>query len=466
MSTGQTTVGSLAVELGLSDEQFRQALAHAQVMAEKAAAQMQQKVNQATQQTAASTSNGAWRNAGTSQGLLQVSRAIDDVQYGIRGVLNNVEPIVSAFGGTAGMAGAISIAGVAIYALIPAFQSAGTQVEKFFGVWQSEAEKARNSVAGLMGGLGGNAAGNALKGQAEFLMGRTDQVGGLSIDFLSRAMGMGSNDERAMANNMRRSIEASALMSQAFTQAADASKALAAAQRGASAQYDLTTTQQEQTPLNRQIFQAAVDRFGGGDNLRTKLVMEGKRQGMMPTESRDLYGRFAAGEGPATNKVIEMLGLQAEQTKVMADDYERVTGSARELAAIEWERKRIAKETADFIEQEARWFERAVRLDEERALEAAGRDFDKQMRQFEDQWKRDERIANRQFGEYESAVNRQDSLFSRRDSLMNSMNRSEIVGAADVFGRNLNAGMKNEELKQLEEINQGIKELKPITGLG
>jgi hypothetical protein len=46
------------------------------------------------------------------------------------------------------------------------------------------------------------------------------------------------------------------------------------------------------------------------------------------------------------------------------------------------------------------------------------------------------------------------------------MKRSEILGTADVFGANLNAGMKSEELKQLEEINKGIQELKPMTGLG
>jgi hypothetical protein len=79
---------------------------------------------------------------------------------------------------------------------------------------------------------------------------------------------------------------------------------------------------------------------------------------------------------------------------------------------------------------------------------------------------RAKRLIEPQFNEYQDAVERQSSMIDRRDSLLNQMNRSEILGTADVFGANLNAGMKSEELKQLEEINRGIQELKPITGLG
>jgi uncharacterized lipoprotein YddW (UPF0748 family) len=88
------------------------------------------------------------------------------------------------------------------------------------------------------------------------------------------------------------------------------------------------------------------------------------------------------------------------------------------------------------------------------------------MRDFEDVWKRQRRVADRQFFDYESAVDEQGGLFKRRDSLLNQMNRSEIIGMSDVFGANLNAGMKSEELKQLEEINKGIQDLKLETGLG
>jgi hypothetical protein len=76
------------------------------------------------------------------------------------------------------------------------------------------------------------------------------------------------------------------------------------------------------------------------------------------------------------------------------------------------------------------------------------------------------RVREQQFQEYMDAVQQQNRLFDRRESIQNNLRRSEISSAADVFSRNLNAEMANEELKELQEINQGIKELKPITGLG
>lgn len=44
------------------------------------------------------------------QGLLQVAYFMDDVQYGIKGILNNIPGLVIGFGGGAGLAGAMSIA--------------------------------------------------------------------------------------------------------------------------------------------------------------------------------------------------------------------------------------------------------------------------------------------------------------------------------------------------------------------
>ena len=51
---------------------------------------------------------------GASRGLLIFSQGLEDAQYGIRGVLNNIPGLVMAIGGGAGLAGAISIAAVSI----------------------------------------------------------------------------------------------------------------------------------------------------------------------------------------------------------------------------------------------------------------------------------------------------------------------------------------------------------------
>jgi chromosome segregation ATPase len=47
-------------------------------------------------------------------GILELSRGIEDAQYGIRGILNNIPGTITAFGGSAGLAGVVSIAAVAL----------------------------------------------------------------------------------------------------------------------------------------------------------------------------------------------------------------------------------------------------------------------------------------------------------------------------------------------------------------
>jgi len=62
---------------------------------------------------------GGQRQSGYSQGMgiLEVSRAIEDAQYGIRGVLNNIPGIIQSFGGSMGLAGVVSIAAVGVTVL-------------------------------------------------------------------------------------------------------------------------------------------------------------------------------------------------------------------------------------------------------------------------------------------------------------------------------------------------------------
>lgn len=431
------------MELGVSDAQLQAGLAQAVTQAQAAGQKMAAAVNQGTQKAGGYSKD-------TAMGILAISRAIDDVQYGFRGVINNVEQIALGFGAGAGVAGAATMAAVAISALEPAFGSALTEAQKFFGFFQDATEQARNSVSGMMGGgFGTNAIAESLKQRAEFLRNRTDEVGGTNIDFISQMFGFRSIDQQAIENNMRRSVEAAALMQESFRAAADASRQLAASQRGASAQFDLTTGQKSQTEINQRLFQSALDKFGGGDRMRNELSTIGMNRGMMRSDTEMLYGQFAAGDILATNQVVEMLGLQAERTKIMAQSYEDATGSAIELQHIAEKTAKAKEEAAKFIEQENRWMENSLRLDEQREAKRQGR------------------IADRQFGEYERAVMRQDDLFKQRDEIMMQRSRSEILGsAAEVFGRNINAGQEDPQLKKLDEIKEEIKNLGTLTGLG
>jgi hypothetical protein len=54
----------------------------------------------------------------SAQGLLQLSYAADDAAYGFSAIVNNIPGLVASLGGSAGMAGAIAIAGVAVRTLI------------------------------------------------------------------------------------------------------------------------------------------------------------------------------------------------------------------------------------------------------------------------------------------------------------------------------------------------------------
>jgi len=67
--------------------------------------------------TTAGAGAGMGKGMGGSMALLEFSRAAEDAQYGIRGVLNNIPGLAMALGGGAGLAGAASLAAVAIATL-------------------------------------------------------------------------------------------------------------------------------------------------------------------------------------------------------------------------------------------------------------------------------------------------------------------------------------------------------------
>lgn len=88
----------------LTKAQERQAQAAEKVaLTEKKVAQSSNQLDRNSQQATRSVKN-------MGQGMLQVAHFMDDVQYGIKGILNNIPGLVMGFGGGAGLAGAVSIA--------------------------------------------------------------------------------------------------------------------------------------------------------------------------------------------------------------------------------------------------------------------------------------------------------------------------------------------------------------------
>ena len=66
------------------------------------------------------------KNAGLA--ALEFSRAVEDAQYGMRGVLNNIPQLVQFMGGGAGLAGAISLAAVGLTQLVEALSRSGKEI--------------------------------------------------------------------------------------------------------------------------------------------------------------------------------------------------------------------------------------------------------------------------------------------------------------------------------------------------
>jgi hypothetical protein len=82
--------------------------------------------------------SGAYNKGGASAGgaVLEASRAFEDLQFGLRGVLNNIPSLIFALGGSAGLAGVISVVAV----------GASVLWEKFGG----GAKKAKEETADLL----------------------------------------------------------------------------------------------------------------------------------------------------------------------------------------------------------------------------------------------------------------------------------------------------------------------------
>lgn len=75
----------------------------------------------------ASGASTGTRNVGMA--ALEASRAFEDLQYGIFGVINNIPGMVMALGGSAGLTAAISAAAVGVYQLIKAFSDVEPAVD-------------------------------------------------------------------------------------------------------------------------------------------------------------------------------------------------------------------------------------------------------------------------------------------------------------------------------------------------
>jgi hypothetical protein len=406
-----TIVGNLAVELGVSDAQLQAGLAQAVTQSQVAGQKMANAINQGMK----STSGGGMN----PQGLLNISRAIDDVQYGFRGIVNNIEGIVTGLGGTAALAGGITIAAVAINTFGDDIASAFDKVIDGRNEMQKLADQTRYA-ASIFGELEAR-----ITTTSSRLKTLADSDAGAGIGgFVRRNAGY----DTASMNEQSRSLFAQ-LSEQMMFDSRQSAKNRSATDAGLNfldpgqdpdkmrmraeaTRRALPNEFQRNLAFGKLTDQLAKDEFGG-DFTRARQ------------RARELIGQATLGieEGfKALNKIgngkleAERIRVLAENIAAAKDDFDRATGATEEFARMD----RAAQKSMD------------------------------------------ERIS-----EHERASSRQNDLFKRRDEIMLQRSRSEILGsAAEVFGRNINAGQEDPQLKELKEINEGIKNLGNWTGLG
>jgi hypothetical protein len=450
-----TVVGNLSVELGISDDQLRSGLAQAVVAAQSAGQQIKQSMNQSYGQDVESNmqalaskfrqmqqQQASDANKARSQALLNIGRSVQDfAAAGLMGVVNNVEgvagSVAKAMGkssdSAAAFAGKLTLIAVAAQVGLPLVKNLIEAIGSSLGLVSKQAELASTSVRGLSGGgMGGAAIAEGKKAEADFLLKRDDTP--TAFNYLSRVTGTMADGAEALARNMDRAVRATALVSEAMELAARAGRDQRFLQRGSTAEFDKTTSRMERESDNKRFFQDVIDQLGGGQNLRTRIETAARNQGINKTDARMLYGAFAEGDIGATEQVTQMLGLQGQLAKFLADDWERVTGQAAELSRIEEESQKAAQ---------VRAAENAKAIDENMAR------LGKEFRQ---------RIALQEKAQ---------GITATIDNLQLQRQRTEIIGASDVFQRNFNAGLEKDPVvsaieKQTEDLDRIMKEIKEL----
>lgn len=91
--------------------------------------------------------SGKTRNVG--QAALEASRAMEDLQYGVGGVVNNIPSLVMSLGGGAGLTAAISLAAVGVNQLVKAFTKVDKGAEEATKAASKHVDDLVERIAGL-----------------------------------------------------------------------------------------------------------------------------------------------------------------------------------------------------------------------------------------------------------------------------------------------------------------------------
>lgn len=146
-----------------------------------------------TMTTSMEQASGKTRNVG--QAALEASRAMEDLQYGLGGVVNNIPSLVMSLGGTAGLTAVISLGAVAVNQLAKNFTSVDPAAKEASDKAREHVKALRGEIEGLAQDLRALQVGAdraKMERQGEFVQTAADAASsavaatGLSVDAIQR----------------------------------------------------------------------------------------------------------------------------------------------------------------------------------------------------------------------------------------------------------------------------------------
>jgi archaellum component FlaC len=270
---------------------------------------------------------------------LEASRGIEDFQYGIHGVINNVPSLVMALGGTAGLTAAISLVAVGVAQLVKHWP-------EFMGLFSDRVAvpEATNALGRYEEAL------KKVNGSLEELKKQTS----LSYDELERFKKL-TEEQRQLEEKV-------------------AQERLTEANRKAHGEHTNQADRERAQGFGKALdeaggFQTIVDRFVQATMIQTKSA-ESERAGFKAAWeevfNKALQGNAKAIETIKTSAELDKTGM----TGIFDKDIVRYSPDTKH-AAEEKKRKRVAQDEADEFDAEARKVFKAAQDKASKALGAA-----------------------------------------------------------------------------------------------
>lgn len=398
-----TVVGNLSVELGISDDQLRAGLAAATAQAQQAGQRISSSLNNASK--AATGFN--------PQGLLAISRAADDIQYGLRGVINNIEGIVTGLGGGAALAGGFTLAAIAINAFGDDIAAAVVKMSDGRSELQRLSDQAQysSSIFGKLRAEIENST-NQLKKLAEY-----DANAGAG-GFIRRQLGYDNNAANQMASFSFATISEQTALQQ---------RELNRRQSAFSAGMDFLDPVQNKE--KNDVRAAAVARTFDTD-FRRQSVFGKLTEQLATTEFNGDYTR-------ARQRAREIIGQAAQGLNEGFQILDKVSKGSLERNRVKILTEQRLKEEEKTAEKQA--LENAKAIDDNMSRLAS-------------------EFRQRQKNQFE--IN---DLTDKRNQLEMQRNFTEIIGGSDAFNRNFDAATKeNPVVIAIKELGEKIDKLKEL----